>query len=49
MAGLGQDQGQVQIEIRLDALSVGSMITLQGNVQLDEKRDRTNTADVQFR
>ena len=32
MAGLGQDQGQIQIEIGLDALGVGSMITLQGNV-----------------
>ena len=32
MAGLGQDQGQAQIEIGLDNLSVGSMITLQGNV-----------------
>ena len=32
MAGLGQDQGQIQIEIGLDALSVGSMITLHGNV-----------------
>ena len=40
MTGLGQDQGQVQTEIGLDALSVESMIILQGNVQLDEKRDR---------
>ena len=32
MAGLGQDQGQVQTEIGSDALSVGSMVTLQGNV-----------------
>ena len=32
MADLGQGQGQVQIEIGLDALNVGSMITLQGNV-----------------
>ena len=29
---LGQDQGQVQIEIGLDVLSVESPITLQGNV-----------------
>ena len=40
MAGLGEDQGQVQTEIGLDALSVESMIILQGNVQLDEKRER---------
>ena len=32
MADLGQDQGQVQIEIGLDVLSVEIMITLQGNV-----------------
>ena len=32
MVGLGQDQRQAQIEIGLDALSVESMITLQGNV-----------------
>ena len=32
MVDLGQDQEQVQIEIRLDALNVGSMITLGGNV-----------------
>ena len=32
MVGLGQDQGQAQTEIGLDALSVESMITLQGNV-----------------
>ena len=32
MAGLGQVQGQVQTEIELDALSVGSMIILQGTV-----------------
>ena len=32
MIDLGQDQGQVQIEIGLGALNVGSMITLQGNV-----------------
>ena len=31
MAGLGQDQGQVQIEIGLDALNVESTIILQGN------------------
>ena len=40
MVGLDQDQGQVQIEIGLDALSVESMTTLQGNVQLDEKTER---------
>ena len=40
MAGLGQGQGQVQTEIGLDALSVESMIILQGNVQPDEKRER---------
>ena len=38
MAGLGQDQGQGQIETESDALSVGSMITLQGNVWLNEKK-----------
>ena len=32
MAGLGQDQGQAQIGIGLDALSVESTIILQGNV-----------------
>ena len=32
MAGLGQVQGQVQTEIRLDAWSVGRMIILQGTV-----------------
>ena len=31
MAGLGQDQGQVQTEIGLDALNGDSMIILQGN------------------
>ena len=31
MKSLDQDQGQVQIEIGLDALSVESMITLEGN------------------
>ena len=30
-------QGQVQIGIGLDALSVGNMITLQGNVQLGKQ------------
>ena len=40
MVGLGQDQGQVQTEIGLDALSVESTITLQGNVWLDEKTER---------
>ena len=40
MEGLGQDQGQVQTEIGLDALSRESMIILQGNVQLNEKRER---------
>ena len=40
MVGLGQDQVQVQIETGLDVLSVESMITLQGNVQLDEKTER---------
>ena len=40
MAGLGQNQGEVQTEIGLDALSVESMIILQGNVWLDEKRER---------
>ena len=30
-------QGQVQIGIELDALSVGNMITLQGNVQLGKQ------------
>ena len=38
MAGLGQDQGQTQIEIESDALGVGRMIILQGNVQINEKR-----------
>ena len=32
MVGLAQDQGQVQTEIGLDALSVKSTITLRGNV-----------------
>ena len=32
MVDLGQDQGQIQIEIGLDSLNVGSMIILQGNV-----------------
>ena len=32
MVGIGQDQGQVQTEIGLDASSVDSMITLQRNV-----------------
>ena len=32
MAGLGEDQGQIQIEIESDASSVGSMIILHGNV-----------------
>ena len=32
MVYLGQDQGQVQIEIGLGVLNVRSMITLQGNV-----------------
>ena len=32
MAGLGQDQGQAQIETGLDALSVENTIILQGNV-----------------
>ena len=32
MIGLGQHQGQAQIEIGLDASSVGSMTTLQWNV-----------------
>ena len=32
MVDLGQDQGQVQINIALGASNVGSMITLQGNV-----------------
>ena len=40
MEDLGQDQGQVQTEIGLDALSVDSTITLKGNVQLDEKTER---------
>ena len=40
MAGLGQDQGQAQTEIGLDALSVESMIILQGNVWLNENRER---------
>ena len=40
MAGLGQDEGQTQIEIELDALSVGNTIILQGNVQLNKKRER---------
>ena len=40
MVGLGQDQGQIQIEIGLDALSVGSRIILQGNVQTDKKRGK---------
>ena len=47
MVDLGQDQEQVQIEIGLDALNVGSMITLQGNVQLTRKEgDKANTANV---
>ena len=40
MVGLGQDQGQAQTEIGLDASSVGNMITLQGNVWLEEKTER---------
>ena len=40
MVGPGQDNGQVWIEIGLDALSVGNMITLRGNVQLGKKRGR---------
>ena len=40
MVGLGQDQGQVQIEVALDASSVESMITLWGNVGLDKKTER---------
>ena len=40
MAGLGQGQGQVQTGIGLDAFSVESMITLQGTVQPDKKRER---------
>ena len=40
MAGLGQDQGQAQIETGSDALSVESMIILQGNAWLNEKRER---------
>ena len=40
MVGLGQDQGQVQIETGLDALNVESMITLWGNVWLNEKTER---------
>ena len=39
MAGLGQDQGQAQIETGSDALNVESMIILQGNVQPNEKRE----------
>ena len=40
MAGLGQDEGQAQIETGLDALSVESMIILQGNVLIkQEKRE----------
>ena len=42
MVGLGQDQGQVQTEIELEASCVGSMITLQGNVQLEEKTERSS-------
>ena len=30
MRGIGQDQAQIQIEIGLEALSIGSMIILQG-------------------
>ena len=40
MAGLGQIQGQVQTDIGLDTLSVGSMIILQRDVKLNEKRER---------
>ena len=40
MVDLDQDQGQAQIEIGLDALSVESTITLQGNVGPDEKTER---------
>ena len=49
MAGLGQDQGQAQIETGSDALSVDSMIILQGNVWPNVKKERTNTANIQFR
>ena len=38
MVDIGQDKDQVQIEIELDALNVGSMITLWGNVWLGKKR-----------
>ena len=40
MVGLGQDQGQVQTGIGLDASSVESSITLWGNVRLDGKTER---------
>ena len=33
----GQVQGHLQIEMELDVLSVGNMITLQGTVQLDKQ------------
>ena len=36
----GQDQGQVQIGIELDALSVGNMITLQKIAPPPEKKER---------
>ena len=35
-------QGQVQIEIGLDALSVGNTITLQGTVQLGKQVGKQN-------
>ena len=40
MVDLAQDQEQVQREIGLGALNVGSMTTLLGNVQLGKKRGR---------
>ena len=42
MVGLGQDQEQIQTEIRLDVLSVESTIILLGIVLLDEKIGRQN-------
>ena len=40
MAGLGQVQGQVQIEIGLDVMNVGNMITLLGIAPPNEKREK---------
>ena len=44
-ADQGQVQGQLQIEIGLDALSVGNMIILQETVQLDKQVGKQNKYD----